>query len=159
MNRGWRCSFWGCVQGRPAETWECATLALLTYRTQWFTVIDVYIPECQNSLCLRGTSDSGCGFTSGHFLINSWTVLHLEKIPVGNTALSLICVCARIRGRMPLCGADLHLISAMVSLWGAPQPREVWEASGPRTALFQCFFRAFLHSPGVGACSSVFDST
>lgn len=37
---------------------------------------------------LRGTSDSGCGFTSGHFLINGWTVLGLEKTQRGNTDLS-----------------------------------------------------------------------
>ena len=50
---GWGCSFWGCVQARPAGTQECATLALLIYRPQWFTVIDVHIPECQNSLCFE----------------------------------------------------------------------------------------------------------
>lgn len=37
---------------------------------------------------LRGTSDSGCGFTSGHFLINGRTVLGLEKTQRGNTDLS-----------------------------------------------------------------------
>lgn len=38
---------------------------------------------------LRGTSDSGCGFTSGYFLINGWTVLGLVKTQLGNIALSL----------------------------------------------------------------------
>lgn len=42
-----------CVQARPAGTWERATLALFIYRPQWFTVIDVCIPECQNNLCFK----------------------------------------------------------------------------------------------------------
>lgn len=50
---GWGWSYWGCVQARPAGTWERATLALLIYRPQWFMVIDVRIPECQNSLYFK----------------------------------------------------------------------------------------------------------
>lgn len=42
---GWGCSFWGCVQARPAGTQEHATLAQPIYQPQWFTVIDAHIPE------------------------------------------------------------------------------------------------------------------
>lgn len=48
-----------------------------------FTYLNVKI-----TCVLRGTSDSGCGFTSGHFLISGWTVLGLEKTLLRNMALS-----------------------------------------------------------------------
>lgn len=40
-------------RGVGASTWEHAALALLIYQPQWFTVIDVHIPECQNNLCFK----------------------------------------------------------------------------------------------------------
>lgn len=53
-----------------------------------FTYLNVRI-----TCVLRETSDSDCGFTSGHFLINGWTVLGLEKTLLRSTALSLyLCV-------------------------------------------------------------------
>lgn len=35
------------------EKWEALRLAVLIYQPQWFTVIDIHIPECQNRLCLK----------------------------------------------------------------------------------------------------------
>lgn len=95
---------------------------------------------------LRGASDSGCGFTSGHLPINSRTVLGLEKTQLGNAALSCLHVCAGIRERTPFCGADLHLLGAVVSLWGPPWLCEDREVSGLRAAV------SALYSSGVCGC-------
>lgn len=62
---------------------------------------------------LRETSDSGCGFTSGHFLING---LVLRKHCWGAGLCPCICVCAEVRERTPPCGADLPLVSVVVSV-------------------------------------------
>lgn len=92
---GWGWSFWGvCVQAGPAGTWERERLHCLFIDhsdSPWstFAYLNVKI-----ACVLRGTSDSGCGFTSGHFLINDWTVLGLVKTQPGNTALSShLCMC------------------------------------------------------------------
>lgn len=91
---GWQWIFWGCVQARPTGTWEHATLALLIFYhndSPWLTFAYLNV---KIACVLRGTSDSGCGFTSGHFLINSWAVLGLEKTQLGNhhSVLSSVCV-------------------------------------------------------------------
>lgn len=69
--------------------WGLQCLFINHNDSRWltFTYLNVKI-----ACVLRGTSDSGCGFTSGHFLINGWTVLGLVKTQWGNTTVLHLCV-------------------------------------------------------------------
>lgn len=100
-----------------------------------FTYLNVKI-----TCVLRETSDSGCGFTSGHFLINGWTVLGPGKTLLRNRALSLY-LCVERLGKGHLC---VGLTFPLWVPWGAPWLCELWGDWDLMTVLFWCFFRAFL---------------
>lgn len=86
---GWGCSFWGggCkqdqLQHENVQHLHCLFINHNDSLWLTFTYLNVKI-----TCVLSGTSDSGCGFTSGHFLISGWTVLGLEKTLLRNMALS-----------------------------------------------------------------------
>lgn len=149
----------GWLQARPSATWGRAALALLIYQPQWFTVIDVHIPECQNNLCLKRNQWHRLWFYLRPFpdkWLNcawSWENTAEEQGSV------LASVCVERLGKGHLCVGLTFPLWVPWSLWGVPQLCQLWEDSGLMTALFWCFFRAFLPSPDVGTWCSVLDST
>lgn len=72
------------LQHENVQHWHCLFVNHNDSLWLTFTYLNVKI-----TCVLIETSDSGCGFTSGHFLINGWTVLGLEKTLLRSTALSL----------------------------------------------------------------------
>jgi len=91
---GWGCSSWlhaceTCWQMGRLRT--CAA-SLSTAVTQWLTCTYLSI---RIACVLRWTDDSGCRFTSGHFLINGWTVLGLVKAQ-GTPLCPHFCACPRL---------------------------------------------------------------
>lgn len=83
---------WGCKQGQlqheNVQHLHCLFISHNDSPWLMFTYLNAKI-----TCVLRETSDSGCGFTSGHFLINGWTVLGLEKTLLRTSSLSLpLCV-------------------------------------------------------------------
>lgn len=115
----------GWVQARPSATWERAALALLIYQLQWFTAIDVHIPECQNNLCLKRNQWLRLWFYLRPFpdkWLNcawSWENSAEEQ----GSVLASVCVCGEVRERTPLCVADLPRVSAVSLSSGKTQ---VW---------------------------------
>lgn len=154
---GWGCSFWGVGASKTSCIMRtCSTLHCLFINhndSLWltFTYLNVKI-----TCVLRETSDSGCGFTSGHFLINGWTVLGLGKTLLRNRDSVLVSVCVEGLGKGLLC---VGLNFSLWVPWGVPWLCELWGEWGLMTVLFWCFFRAFLPSPDVGAWSLVLGST
>lgn len=112
----WGCSSWV----RMCETcWHMGRLRTCaasssTAVIQWLTCTHLSIRIAR---VLRWTDDSVCGFTSGHFLINGWTVLGLVKAQ-GTPLCPRFCECPRLReGTLvwgwPLAFAARHLLELL----------------------------------------------
>lgn len=91
---GWGCSSWvhaseTCWQmGRLRTCAASSSTAVI----QWLTCTYLSI---KIACVLRWTDDSVCSFTSGHFLINGWTVLGLVKAQ-GAALCPRFCECPRL---------------------------------------------------------------
>lgn len=122
---GWGCSFWGWVQASPTATRERAAFALLIYQPQWFTVIDVHIPERQNNLCFKRNQWLRLWFYLRPFpdkWLNcawSWENTAEEHGSV------LASVCVERLGKGYLCVGLTFPSRVPWSLWGAPQLSEL----------------------------------
>lgn len=116
----------GCKQDQLQHE-NMQHFALLIYQPQWFTVIDVHIPECQNNLCFKRNQWLRLWFYLRPFpdkwLNCAWS---WENTAEGQGLCPCVCVCGGIRERTPLCGAELLLVSAMrstMALWALGRVR------------------------------------